>query len=61
MEIHTIGIDLAKTVFHLIGLNAHGEVVTILPEQEERRLSGAKDRIFPNQAHRQSCGAFRSS
>ena len=27
MEIHTIGIDLAKTVFHFVGLNAHGEVV----------------------------------
>ena len=27
MEIHTIGIDLAKTVFHLVGLNAHGDVV----------------------------------
>jgi len=27
MEIHTVGIDLAKTVFHLVGLNAHGEVV----------------------------------
>lgn len=27
MKIHTIGIDLAKTVFHLVGLNAHGEVV----------------------------------
>lgn len=27
MEICTIGIDLAKTVFHLIGLNAHGVVV----------------------------------
>ena len=27
MEIHTIGIDLAKTVFHLVGLNARGEVV----------------------------------
>ena len=26
MEIHTIGIDLAKTVFHLVGLNARGEV-----------------------------------
>ena len=22
MEIHTIGIDLGKTVFHLVGLNA---------------------------------------
>jgi hypothetical protein len=27
MELHTIGIDLAKTVFHLVGLNLHGEVV----------------------------------
>jgi len=27
MEIHTIGIDLGKTVFHLVGLNVHGEVV----------------------------------
>jgi hypothetical protein len=26
MEIHTIGIDLGKTVFHLVGLNARGEV-----------------------------------
>ena len=27
MEIDTIGIDLGKTVFHLVGLNAAGEVV----------------------------------
>jgi len=27
MEIHTIGIDLGKTVFHLVGLSARGEVV----------------------------------
>ncbi len=27
MEIHTIGIDLGKTVFHLVGLNVRGEVV----------------------------------
>jgi transposase len=27
MEIHTIGIDLGKTVFHLVGLNAVGETV----------------------------------
>jgi transposase len=26
MEIDTIGIDLGKTVFHLVGLNAKGEV-----------------------------------
>jgi len=27
MEIHTIGIDLGKTTFHLVGLDARGEVV----------------------------------
>jgi len=27
MELHTIGIDLGKTVFHLVGVNLHGEVV----------------------------------
>src|SRR5258707_14714900 len=27
MELHTIGIDLGKTVFHLVGLNLHGEVM----------------------------------
>jgi len=27
MEIHTIGIDLAKTIFHLVGVNARGQVV----------------------------------
>ncbi|WP_353070946.1 IS110 family transposase [Tunturiibacter gelidoferens] len=27
MELHAIGIDLGKTVFHLIGLNLRGEVV----------------------------------
>src|SRR5437764_9995041 len=27
MDIHTIGIDLGKTVFHLVGLNVRGEVV----------------------------------
>jgi len=27
MEIHTLGIDLGKTVFHLVGLNVRGEVV----------------------------------
>jgi transposase len=27
MEIDIIGIDLGKTVFHLVGLNARGEVV----------------------------------
>jgi transposase len=27
MELHTIGIDLGKTVFHLVGLNLRGEAV----------------------------------
>jgi len=27
MELHTIGIDLGKTVLHLVGLNLRGEVV----------------------------------
>ena len=27
MELDTIGIDLGKTTFHLVGLNAAGEVV----------------------------------
>jgi hypothetical protein len=27
MEIRTIGIDLGKTVFHLVGVNKRGEVV----------------------------------
>ncbi len=27
MELHTIGIDLGKTVFHLVGLNQCGEAV----------------------------------
>jgi transposase len=27
MELHTIGIDLGKTTFHLVGLNQRGEVV----------------------------------
>src|SRR5260370_29144607 len=29
MELHTIGIDLGKTVFHLVGLNLRGEVVVL--------------------------------
>jgi transposase len=27
MEIHTLGIDLGKTIFHMVGLNAAGEIV----------------------------------
>ena len=35
MEIQTMGIDLAKTVFHLVGLNARGDVVV------QRRIAAA--------------------
>jgi transposase len=27
MQLHTVGIDLGKTLFHLVGLNERGEVV----------------------------------
>src|SRR3954452_21667387 len=27
MELHTIGIDLGKTVFHFVGLDNHGQVI----------------------------------
>ncbi len=27
MELHTVGIDLGKEVFHLVGLNQSGEVI----------------------------------
>jgi transposase len=27
MNVHTVGIDLGKTVFHLVGLSQSGEVV----------------------------------
>lgn len=27
MELHTLGIDLGKTVFHLVGLDVRGETV----------------------------------
>src|SRR5260370_38384291 len=27
MQLHTVGIDLGKTFFHLVGLNLRGEVV----------------------------------
>jgi len=26
MQIHTLGINLGKTVFHVVGLNAEGEI-----------------------------------
>jgi len=38
MELHTIGIDLGKTVFHLIGLNLRGEVVVHKKARLERHF-----------------------
>jgi hypothetical protein len=37
MEIDTIGIDLGKTVFHLVGLSTTGEVQHAPPCNETRR------------------------
>jgi|GEM_PF-3646637 len=64
MYTHTIAIDLAKTVFHLVGLNTHGDVVVqrmysrsqcfalprtfVLPDRH-RSMRG---RIFPGRALR---------
>ena len=47
MEIHTIGIDLGKTVFHLVGLNA------------ARRSRGAQEVFAHSDAalHREPAGA----
>src|SRR5438094_2396680 len=38
MELHTIGIDLGKTVFHLVGLNQRGEVVLCKKFSRKRLL-----------------------
>jgi hypothetical protein len=53
MNLHTVGIDLGKTVFHLVGLSRAGEVVV-----RERQFAATADRpaflrdepiaIFPN-------------
>jgi predicted NBD/HSP70 family sugar kinase len=39
MELHTIGIDLGKTVFHLVGLNLRGEVVVRKKFSRRQRCS----------------------
>jgi hypothetical protein len=41
MQLHTIGIDLGKTFFHLVGLNTRGEVVV-------RKRQGHEVRIIPH-------------
>jgi hypothetical protein len=41
MELHTIGIDLGKTVFHLVGLNLRGESACASNSRENsRKVSG---------------------
>ena len=45
MELHTIGIDLGKTVFHLVGLNLRGEAVV------RKRLSRTKLLHFTGNLH----------
>src|ERR1700745_66263 len=47
MDIHTIGIDLGKMIFHLVGLNLRGEVVV------RKRFSRAQLLRFT--ANRQAC------
>ena len=42
MEIDTMGIDLGKTVFHVVGLNAAGEV--IVRKKSRDRSCGASRR-----------------
>jgi hypothetical protein len=49
MEFDTIGIDLGKTVFHLVGLNRAGEVVV------HRRLSRAQLLRFTGNLRVQTC------
>jgi transposase len=38
MQLHTIGIDLGKTLFHLVGLNQGGEVVVRKKFSRKQRL-----------------------
>jgi transposase len=38
VKLHTIGIDLGKTVFHLVGLNQCGEVVVRKKCSRNQRL-----------------------
>ena len=57
MELFTLGIDLGKTTFHLVGMNRRGEVVLrrSLPLPESRlattELHSPGD-VFPSAAHR---------
>jgi predicted NBD/HSP70 family sugar kinase len=39
MELHAIGIDLGKTVFHLVGLDSSGKVVVRKRRSRTRLLA----------------------
>jgi len=46
MDLHTIGIDLGKRVFHLVGLNQRGEVVV------RKKFSRKQPNMSPPRSHR---------
>jgi hypothetical protein len=39
MELFTLGIDLGKMTFHLVGMNQRGEAQTLLANLPETRLT----------------------
>jgi hypothetical protein len=46
MQLHTIGIDLRKTVFHLVGVNPRGEVVVRKKSSRKQLLHFELDEVF---------------
>jgi hypothetical protein len=57
MEIRTIGIDLGKTVFHLAGVNARGEVVVV---KECSRTQLHRLRFIPLKRFRRSPSSIQN-
>jgi transposase len=55
MEIHTIGIDLGKTVFHIVGLNPRGEVV-VRKKFSRTQLLGFTARLQVELIGMEACG-----
>ena len=55
MELHTIGIDLGKTVFHLVGLNRSGEVV-VRKKFSRRQLLQFTANLHVNLIGMEACG-----
>ena len=60
MEIHTIGIDLGKTVFHLVGLNQRGEVVVRKKFSRKQLLHFTMRRRSPRPWGGRRCASYRS-